>query len=199
MAAGAEKRAKDAAGWAAGDGDGDDRVDAAEALGPGAAEELEEDGLGLVVHGVGCEDGVGLAGAEEVMKDLIANRTGGLFEGFSGGGGAGGDVGGVEVEGDVQGAAELLDEALVGVGFGAADAVVDVDGGEADTEGGLWAGVGGVDGAEEGDGVCATGEGGADALAGVEAGAVEGEGRGWGHVESAVYEVCGAGVSGGAR
>jgi len=39
----------------------DDWVDGAEALGPGSAEDLHEDGFGLVVEGVGGEDGVGVA------------------------------------------------------------------------------------------------------------------------------------------
>ncbi len=44
-------------------------------------------------------------------------------------------VGLVEVEGDVEGDAEVFDELLVGVGFFAAEVVVDVDGGEAYSEG----------------------------------------------------------------
>ena len=39
-----------------------DGVDGRETLGPGAAEKLHEDSFGLVVAGVGGEDGVGLAG-----------------------------------------------------------------------------------------------------------------------------------------
>ena len=87
----------------------------------------------------------------------------------------GGDVGLVEVEGDVEVGAELLDEALVGVGFDAADAVMDVDGGEADAEGGLPGDVGEVEGAEEGHGVGAAGDGDAYAVAGADLRAVEGE------------------------
>ena len=41
---------------------GDDGVDGAEAFGPGAAKEFHEDGFGLVVEGVGGEDGVGVTG-----------------------------------------------------------------------------------------------------------------------------------------
>ena len=48
--------------------EGDCGVDGAEAFGPGSAEELHEDGFGLVVEGVGGEDGVGVAGGEEVVK-----------------------------------------------------------------------------------------------------------------------------------
>jgi hypothetical protein len=36
-------------------------MDGAEAFGPGSAKDLHEDGLGLVVEGVGGEDGVGVA------------------------------------------------------------------------------------------------------------------------------------------
>lgn len=83
----------------------------------------------------------------------------------------------MEVEGDVVGDAEVFDEALVGVGFGAAQAVVDVDGGEADAEGLAC----GVEGEEESYGVCSAGEGYAETVAGLDLGAVEGEWRGGGH------------------
>ena len=46
-----------------------------------------------------------------------------------------GDVGLVEMERNVERDAEVFDEVLVGVGFFAAEAVMDVDGGEADAEG----------------------------------------------------------------
>ena len=84
----------------------------------------------------------------------------------------------VKVEWDVVGDAEIFDEVLVGVGFGSAEAVVDVDGAEADAEGFAGGGVGGVEGEEEGDGVCTAGDGGAEAVAGLDLDAVEGESRG---------------------
>ena len=82
------------------------------------------------------------------------------------GGDAGGDVGVVEVEGDVEVDAEVFDELLVGVGFFAAEVVVDVDGGEADAERVALGGVGCVEGEEEGDGVGSAGDGDAEAVAG---------------------------------
>ena len=180
VAADAEEGAEDAPRGFAGERDGEEGGDAAEALGPGAAKELHEDGLGLVVHGVGGEDDVGLAALEEAMEDLVTEVARGVFEAFAGGGGAGGYVDAVGVEGEVEVGAEVSDEGLVGVGLGAAEAVVDVDGGEADAEVGVRRGVGGVEGAEEGDGVCSAGDGGADAVAGADVGAVEGEvDRGW--------------------
>jgi len=130
-------------------------VDGAEAFGPGSAEELHEDGLGLVVEGVGGEDGVGVSGGEEGGEEVVADSAGGLFDRLAGLGYAVGDAGLVEVEGDVVGDAEVLDEALVGVGLGAAKAVMNVDGGEADAEGFAGGGVGGLEGEKEGDGVCA--------------------------------------------
>ena len=68
LATDGEEGAEDAGGGTAGDGDGEDGVDASEAFGPGSTKELEEDGLGLVVCRVGGEDGVGVAGAEEVVE-----------------------------------------------------------------------------------------------------------------------------------
>jgi len=116
----------------------EDGVDCAEAFGPGSAEELHENGFGLVVEGVGGEDGVGVAGVEEGGEEVVAGVAGGLFDGLgvtfgAGFGDALGDVGLMEMEGDVEGDAEVFDEALVGVGFFAAEVVVDVDGGEAYT------------------------------------------------------------------
>ena len=92
-------------GWVRKDG-----VDAAEAFGPGSAQELHEDGFGLVVEGVGGEDGVGFAFGEEVVEELVAEGAGGLFDGFAGACGVGGDVDVVEVEGDVEAGAEVCDE-----------------------------------------------------------------------------------------
>ena len=60
-AAGVEERAEDLAGALVGVVNEDHGVDGAEALGPGAAEELHEDGLSLVVEGVGGENAVGVA------------------------------------------------------------------------------------------------------------------------------------------
>ena len=130
-------------------GESDDWVDGAEAFGPGSAEELHEDGFGLVVEGVGGEDGVGVAGGEEGGEEFVAGVAGGFFDGLFCGGDAGGDVGVVKVEGDVEADAEVFDELLVGVGFFAAEIVVDVNGGEAYAEGFAGGGVGCVEGEEE--------------------------------------------------
>jgi len=109
----------------------DDGVDGAEALSPCAAEEFHDDGFGLVFGGVGGEDSVGVAGGEEGGEVLVADGAGGLFDGLACFGYAVGDAGLMEVEGDVVGEAEVFDEALVGVGFFAAKAVMDVHGREA--------------------------------------------------------------------
>ena len=106
----------------------DDGVDGAEAFGPGAAEELHDDGFGLVVEGVGGEDGVGVAGGEERGEEVVAEVAGGFFDGFVCLSDTTGDAGLVKVEWDVVGDAEIFDEVLVGVGFFAAKAVVDVNG-----------------------------------------------------------------------
>ncbi len=192
-ATGVEEGAEDLSG--PGTGDGNDGVDGAEALGPGSAEELHEDGLGLVVEGVGGEDGIGLAGEDEGVEEVVADGAGGFFNGLgisgcTGFGEAGGDAGAVEVEGDVEPGAEGFDELLVGGGFfGGTDAVVDVSGGEADAEGLARGGVGGVEGEEEGDGVCAAGDGYADTVAGFDMGTIEGE---WGGRHRVYVSCCGS-------
>ena len=131
---------------------------------------------------MGGEDGVGLTGGDEGAEEVVTDGSGGFLDGLAILGGSGGDAGAVEVEGDVEAGAEGFDELLVGGGFfGGADAVVDVSGAEADTEGVAGCGVGGVEGEEEGYGVCAAGDGYADAVAGVDVGAVEGNWGGCGH------------------
>jgi hypothetical protein len=117
-------------------GQRDNGVDGAEAFGPGSAEELHEDGFGLVVEGVGGEDGVGVAGGEEGGEEFVAEVAGGFFDGLGISRGArfgyaGGNVGLMKMERNVEGDAEVFDELLVGAGFFAAEAVVDVDCGEA--------------------------------------------------------------------
>jgi hypothetical protein len=180
-AAGVEERAEDFAG-ALGRVlavDENDRVDGAKAFGPCSAEELHEDSLGLIVEGMGGEDGVGVAGGDEVVEEVVTNGAGGLFDSLAGSGGAGGDVGLVDVERDFEASAEVCDEVLVGEGFsGGTDAVVDVDSGEADAEGVVFCGVGGVEGEEESDGVGSAGDGNRETVAGVDVGAVECEGEG---------------------
>jgi hypothetical protein len=174
-AAGVEEGAEDFSFWKC-----DDGVDGAETFGPCAAEELHEDGLGLVVEGVGGEDTVGVAGGKELREEFVACVAGGLFDGFwvaagASFGYAGGDVGVIEMEGDVETDAEVFDETLVGVGFRSAKTVVDVDGTEAYAEGLSSGGVGCVEGEEESDGVCSAGDGDADAVARFDVRAIEGE------------------------
>ena len=77
-AAGLEEGAEDFSA-----GEGDDGVDSAEAFGPGSAEELHEDGLGLVVEGVGGEDGVGVAGGDEGGEEIVADGAGSFFDGLA--------------------------------------------------------------------------------------------------------------------
>ena len=116
-AAGVEEGAQDFS-WP-GAGDGDYGVDGAEALGPGSAEEFHENGLGLVVEGVGGEDGVGVAGGDEGVEEVVADGSGGFFDGLAVLGGSGGDVDAVKVEGDIEAGAEGFDEFVVGGGSSA--------------------------------------------------------------------------------
>jgi hypothetical protein len=108
---------------------------------------------------VGGEDAVGVSGGEEGGEKFVADVAGGFFDGLgvaigSGLGDAGGDVGLVEMEGDVEADAEVFDELLVGVRFFAAKTVVDVRCADADAQGITGGGVGGVEGEEESYGVC---------------------------------------------
>ncbi len=60
-----------------------DGGDGGEAFCPGPAEELHEDGFGLVVEGVGGEDGAGLAGGDEGAKVVVAEIAGRFFDGLA--------------------------------------------------------------------------------------------------------------------
>jgi hypothetical protein len=81
----------------------------------------------------------------------------------------------VKVERDVEADAEVFDELLVGVGFFAADVMVDVDGAQTYSEGITGGGVGGVEGEKEGYGISTAGDGDTDAVAGFDVGSVEGK------------------------
>ncbi len=69
-----------------------------------------------------------MAGGEERGEEVVADGSGGFFDGLVGFGDAIWNVGVVKVEGDVEADAEVFDETLIGVGFFAAKAMVDVDG-----------------------------------------------------------------------
>jgi hypothetical protein len=107
----------------------------------------------------------------------VAEVAGGLFQGLAGALDVGGDVDADAVEGDFDSGAEVADEGGVGVGFFAAEIVVDVDGGEDGSEGFFRLAVGGVEGEQESDGVRTAGDGGAEAVAGAEVFAGEGKHR----------------------
>jgi hypothetical protein len=110
-------------------------MDRAETLGPGSAQELHEDGFGLIIQSVGSKDGIGVTGGEKGVKESVADLSGGLFDGLAVLSGAGRNVGMVNVQRDVELDAEVLNEGEVGVGFGGlADSVVDVDGRESNAE-----------------------------------------------------------------
>ena len=55
-------------------------VDSGEAAGSGAAEQAEENGLGLIVAGVGGGDGVETMGGGGAVEKLVAGAAAGGFE-----------------------------------------------------------------------------------------------------------------------
>jgi len=119
---------------------------------------------------MGGEDCAGVAFAEERGEGFVAEIAGGFFDGLVVGAGVSGGGYCLDLEGDLEGIAQLLDEGLVDCGLGAAEGVVDMDRGEADTEGVFGKGVGGVEEEEEGCGVGASGDGAADAFANADRG-----------------------------
>ena len=175
-AARGKQGAKDLSGALVRKIDLDDGMDGAKSLGPGSAKELHQDGLGLIVEGVGGEDGVGVAGGKKGAEEGVACLAGGFFDGFAVLGGAGGDVAAMDVEWDVELDAEVLDKGEIGVGLsGLADAMVNVNCGEPDAERVARRSVGFVQGEQERDGIGASGDCDTDAVAGTKVFAVEGK------------------------
>jgi hypothetical protein len=89
----------------------------------------------------------------------------------------GGNVDVDAVEGNFETDAKVGDEGCIGIGFVAAQVVMDVDGGEDHSEGIFGLAVGGVEGEQESDGVGSAGDGGAEAVAGAKVFAGEGKHR----------------------
>jgi hypothetical protein len=115
-------------------------MDAGESFGPRAAQELGEYGFGLIVEGVRCGYGVHRAGSQEVSKPAITKATRCLLDGL--GGFAHGWIGtslksGVDamlVKSQAHLAGKVAAKCEIAVGFGAAEAVVQVRNVEDETE-----------------------------------------------------------------
>jgi hypothetical protein len=155
-------------GWPRAFGEFEDGVDAAEALGPCAAEELGADGLGLIVEGVGGRNGIDFAGGEEPAEPGVAQTARGFLDGFAGlslgGAGLGGGVDALLMEGEAEGRGEGAGKVEVGVGLGAAQAVVKMGGVKDQAQ--FAAAL--VEGTEQGHGVRSAGEADGQAQAGAE-------------------------------
>jgi len=82
-------------------------TDASESGGAGATEKMEEDGFGLIVGVMSEEESGAISGVSDFGEELVAGVAGGGFDGLSGLGGeggdvlAGGDVGEVEIFGEI--------------------------------------------------------------------------------------------------
>jgi hypothetical protein len=170
-AAGIEEGPEDLPG--AGSTDLNDRMDGTETLGPGTAEKLHQHGLSLIVEGVGSQDRVGMTVADERGEEVIANVAGGFFDGFSGLSGTFRDVDPMNMQRNIEAAAEGFDKLLVDVGFTGTNPMMDVGGAEADTERVALCGVGGVERKQKGDRVCTAGDGDTDAVAGLDGASIE--------------------------
>ena len=151
VAAGGEQGAQDRAGGKRKNG-----RDASESFKPGPAEEFHEDGFGLVVEGVRGQDVGDCALGEQFAEGFVAEGPGSRSDGLVVGAGAGLGVDAEEVKRDLELLAEADEKRLVGFGLLAAEAVVDVNGGKANTERLFGERVGGVDEEQEGGGVSAS-------------------------------------------
>ena len=158
--------------------DQNDRMDAAQALGPGSAQQLHQDGLGLVVQGVSGEDGVGMALRDQRGENLVAKCSRGLLDrlrlaSLAATGKAVGDAGKVNVQRDFEAQAERLHKGEVSVRLVAAQAVMDVHGRQPYAERVARQAVGGVEQKQQRQRIRASGDGGADAVSGANVFAVQ--------------------------
>jgi hypothetical protein len=124
-----EKGPEDASGLK-----GEHGVDAAEAFGPGATQEFVQYRFCLVVEGVSSGDNVRFAVCHQLAEEGVAEIAGRFLQGFMEGGGSGGCVRAMEVEGQIVGCCEVSDEGRVLVG-GFPNAVMNVHHGECDSQG----------------------------------------------------------------
>ena len=154
--------------------------DAAEALGPGSAQKLHQNRLGLIVEGVGGQNEVGFAGEDQPVKDAVAQTASCFFDGFASAGHLLADVGVLDVKRDTAGAAELLNESEVEVRFRPAQVVVDMYGRKPHSKRLTGSAVRGVECAEQGDRVRSARNCHADSAPDLEVLAVEGELGRWG-------------------
>ena len=133
-------------------------TDAGESGGAGAAEEMEEDGFGLVVGVMSEEESGAISGVSDFGEELVAGVASGGFDGLSGLGGEGGDVlaagdaGEAEIFGEIgdelsilvavrsQGVIEVTDREVLVAGF--EEEMEERDGigttGDADEAGQVW-------------------------------------------------------------
>lgn len=105
-----------------------DRQDSGETRESRPAEDAVEDGFGLIVARVTCSDAIDYAGCDQAGIEGQAGVAGGLFEVTV----HGGDVGLMEVKRERERGGELGDEFGIGLGSGAANAVINV--GDAELE-----------------------------------------------------------------
>ncbi len=128
-AGGAEKGAKDRATALRGL---ELRMNARKTLGPCAAEELGENGFGLIVEGVrGChciDDCVGRTIEHELTEPRVPKATCGFFDGFAVRLGLGSGVDASVVKWNVELLSEVTGEGQVGIGFVAAETVMEMGG-----------------------------------------------------------------------
>jgi ribosomal protein S18 acetylase RimI-like enzyme len=118
-----QERAEDAAL-----GKFNDWMNAAQAFGPGAAQEFSKNRLGLVVESVGGGDCIERCCEEKLAKPLVPEAARGFFNRLACLGGCGRNVDAGFVEGDFELRREAADEVEVGIGLGAAEAVMQMRG-----------------------------------------------------------------------
>ena len=114
------------------------------------------------------------AGSDEIREGGVPKVAGSLLKRLVLPRGAGRGVDGADFQRDVEILAELRHELLVAIRRGTANAVVEMNCSEAETQRLPWKIIGGVQGAQQGRGVSPAGDGDGESQAGGELGAIEG-------------------------
>ncbi len=111
-----------------------DGMDGRESLGPGTTQELGQNGLGLIVQGVGSGHRIHFARGHQPAKPAVAQTAGRFLDALGGfacpgrGLGFGGCVHAMLVKGQSEAGSEIARKSQVGIGLGAAQSVMQMGG-----------------------------------------------------------------------
>ena len=111
-------------------GRGDHRRNPAQTFGPGSAQHLQQDSLGLIVQGVRSRHGIDVMRRQQFMKNAIAERAGGLLDALTALRSKQGDVPMSGAERHLEHLRQVRHELRIAVRLRATQSVMHVDSGD---------------------------------------------------------------------